>query len=213
MKIQVTPIESRADSDREIKPPVKCFCCWDSGRASNQFLSEFVDIPKNGDFLPFICKRYNCEAGEKLITAYEKSDQEREAIWAKIAEKSPDTPKFMRQRDYQANWSTALPASACETMHKWGFDQWVDECVKKVRSHQPPAQSIAAQFEQVVSDREKQIADIKILLMGIDEVTAKRIEGFVQKYRDRDQVNYPNWEALPSAAHEVLFKNLRSLAA
>jgi len=213
VKIQVTPIEKRADGDREIKPPVKCFCCWDSGRASNQFLSEFVDIPQNGDFLPFICKRYNCEAGEKLITAYEKSDQEREAIWAKITEKSPDTPKFMRQRDYQANWSTALPTSACETMHKWGFDQWVDECVKKVRSHQPPTQSIAAQFDQAVSDREKQIANIKILLMGIDEVTAKRIEGFVQKYRDRDQVNYPNWEALPSAAHEVLFKNLRSLAA
>lgn len=208
MKIQVTPIEKRTDGDREIKPPVKCFCCWDSGRASNQFLSEFVDIPQNGDFLPFICKRYNCEAGEKLINAYEKSDQEREAIWAKIAEKNPDTPKFMRQRDYQANWSTALPASACETMHKWGLDQWVDEFIKKARSHQPPAQSIAEQFDQAVSDRQKQISEIKNLLKGIDAETAKRVHGFVQKYRDRDSKPYRSWEDLPSTAHQVLLRSL-----
>jgi hypothetical protein len=72
---------------------------------------------------------------------------------------------------------------------------------------------VAVEFASAVSDRDRKIEDIKDLLMEISFDVIPRIEAFVQKYRDRDQVNYPNWQSLPSKAHEVLITNLRSLIA
>lgn len=187
MKLQAVKIDRSKDQDREIHPPFRCFACHDGGLAGGRFIGEFVDGDSD---IPFLCNRDQCEAGRLRRSAWQASTDDQ----------------------YRNSFDSRLDRYACEDLHQWGKREW-EEDLKKRLSRQPPTQSIAAQFEQVVSDRERQIADIKILLMGIDEVTAKRIEGFVQKYRDRDQVNYPNWEALPSAAHEVLFKNLRSLAA
>lgn len=217
MKLQVTQVESRS-SDREIKPPVKCFCCWDSGRAANEFLSEFVDIPKSGNFQPFICKRYDCEAGERLIAAYEKSDQEREATWQKLAEKDQNTPKFMKQREFQANWSCALPASACESMHKWAFDQWVDRFVKQIKPQyqtvDAPSSTVIEQFTQAVSDREVLFKEIQTEIAKFDpEFVNPKIEKFLKHCCDRNSIQYINIQSLPTSDYSILLSKIKGLAA
>jgi hypothetical protein len=186
MKIQAVQIDRNTEGDREITPPFRCFACHDGGLAGGKFLKEFVDGDSD---IPFICNRDQCQAGRRRYSAWSANDDEQ----------------------YRNSFDTRLDRYACEDLHKWGKHEW-EQDLKKRLQQQPPAQSIAEQFAQEVSDRERQIADIKVLLMNVDELTAKRIEGFVQKYRDRDQVNYPNWEALPTTAHKVLIENLRRAA-
>lgn len=188
MKLQAIKIDRSQEQDREIHPPFRCFACHDGGLAGGQFLSQFVDGDSD---IPFLCNRDQCESGRLRRSAWSANNDEQ----------------------YRKSFDSRLDRYACEDLHQWGLAQWREDLQKRIsRKRLTQSISIAAQFEQAVSDREKQIADIKILLMGIDEITAKRIEGFVQKYRDRDGVSYPNWEALPSSAHEVLAANLRSLA-
>ena len=216
MKLQVIKTEAQTSENQEIKPPAKCLCCMDTGRAANRFLSEFVDIPANGDFLPYICKRYDCEAGERLIVCYEKSDQERDAAWSKLADKDPSVPKFMRQRDYQANWSCALPASACESMHKWALDEWIEVFVKKVKPTQFEAPTVFNKYAKSVEDRKTQILNIvKAItdreLQGLD--LTSRISATLKKCSDRDDRSYQDWQLLPDADHQRMLEGIRSLTA
>lgn len=189
MKLQAIKIDRAAQSDREIHPPFRCFACHDGGLAGGIFLYKFVDGDND---IPFLCNRDQCEAGKLRRNAYAANNDEQ----------------------YRNSFDNRLDRYSCEDLHQWGLQYWQDGIKARLSnlSKQPPVQSIAEQFDQAVSDREKQITDIKILLMNVDEITANRVKEFVQKYRDKHQINYPNWESLPSNAHEVLITNLRSLA-
>lgn len=181
MKLQAVKID-RISSDREIHPPFRCFACHDGGLAGGQFLSQFVDGDSD---IPFLCNRDQCEAGRLRRSAWSANNDEQ----------------------YRNSFDSRLDRYACEDLHQWGLAQWRKELQERI-SRQPPAQSIAEQFDQAVSDRQKQISEIKTLLTGIDTETAKRVHGFVQKYRDRDSKPYRSWEDLPSTAHQVLLRSL-----
>lgn len=185
MKLQAIRIDRNVDN--EIYPPFSCFACQDGGLAGGIFLAEFVD--GNSD-IPFICNREQCEAGRLYRTAYAANND----------------------KQYRASFDSRLDKYACEDMHQWGLQAWRDD-LKNRFSRQPPTESVAQKFAAAVSDRDRKIENIKDLLMQIEFDIAPRLEAFVQKYRDRDQVNYPNWQSLPSKAHEVLITNLRSLIA
>lgn len=216
MKIQVTlkvePNTERnqnGDFEKRISPPANCMCCFDSGRAANEFLSHFVDIPKKGDFIPFICKRMDCEAGKRLIDCYEKSDRQREADWMKLAEKDPNIPRYTSQRVWQSNWSCALSESACESMHQWALQEWVERFVKRSAGHQivdikseavNEPKDVLVLYDKAVSDRNNLIKSIDKLIkssieFGVD--ITKNLDATLRMCRGRDLVDYHQWQDLP----------------
>lgn len=198
--------------EREIAPPAKCFCCQDSGKVSNPYLNELVDIPPQGDIVPYICQRYDCAAGQALLKAYEMSQDERDVWYNNQVRESKGSgeglPRPVSAADYRANFSTNLNRECCDWLHDRSYHDW------RIMITTPRSpKNVAVEFAAAVSDRDRKIENIKDLLMQIEFDIAPRLEAFVQKYRDRDSANYLNWQDLPSKAHEVLITNLRSLIA
>ncbi len=101
--------------DRDVRPPWKCFCCSDSGKVSNPYLSCFV-LGENSK--PFICQRPDCEEGKKYRTAYYLSDAQRQEYAKKHGGEA------MSSRDYQAQWDIRLTTAHCEQMHLWHKQYW-----------------------------------------------------------------------------------------
>ena len=208
-KIQATLRYTRqTNSDKQISQPVNCFCCQDSGLISNIHLSEFVEIPDRGDILPYICQRENCDKGQAYLRAYNMSDQERDA-WHNNQTRGKDgenIPRPMRQREYQANFSTNLNDRCCDYLHDRGYDDWIDMIQK--RRIAPPA---IQQFNQSVSDRHLLFQDIQQAIASLQIDITPNIEKFLKHCRDRDIVWYPNIEALPTADYTVLLSKIRGI--
>jgi len=208
-KIQATP-RNTPRTDKQISPPVRCFCCQDSGLISNIYLGEFVEIPDRGDILPYICQRANCDKGQAHLNAYNMSDQERDT-WHNNQTRGKDgdnIPKPMRAYDYRANFSTNLNQGCCDWLHERSYSDWVT-------SIQSPRQKvdIATKFIEAQSHRHSQIEDIKDLLMTIDADISDRLSTFTARYREKNNILYRNWEDLPTEAHAKLIINIRNLSA
>lgn len=127
-KIKPTIPASGQHADKQISPPVKCFCCQDSGIVANSYLSELVEIPKIGNITPYICQRENCEKGKLFLKAFNQSDQERDAYYNAQLRNGKDVdglPRPMRSRDYQANFSINLNERFCDWLHDRSRDDWV----------------------------------------------------------------------------------------
>jgi hypothetical protein len=207
-KIQATPRYTQQTSDKQISPPVKCFCCQDSGLISNIYLGEFVEIPDRGDILPYICQRENCEKGQAYLRAYNMTDQERDA-WHnnQIRGKDGDSiPRPMRQRDYQANFSTSLNDRCCDWLHDRSYDDWLES----IRN--PRKIAIEEQFTQAVSDRENLFAEIHLAINELGRDISPNIEKFLKHCRDRDRIPYANIQALPTSDYSVLLSKIKGLA-
>jgi hypothetical protein len=210
MKIQATPrYTQQVSSDKQISPPVNCFCCQDSGLISNIYLSEFVEIPDRGDILPYICQRENCANGQAYLRAYNMSDQERDT-WHNNQTRGKDgdnIPRPMRSRDYQANFSTNLNDRCCDWLHDRSYDDWLES----IRN--PRKVAIAEQFTQAVSDRKTIYKEIEteVAKFQSDFINPK-IEKFLNFCRDRDSIQYLNIEALPTSDYSKLLSKIRGLA-
>ena len=104
-----------------IQPPVKCFCCMDSGLVSeNVNLSDYID----GDSeVRFICTRNGCESGDKYQKAYYLSDGERKA-----------QNSVLTQSQYQANFDDRLLSGWCDQIHRDGYSQWAESIKQKVNT-------------------------------------------------------------------------------
>jgi hypothetical protein len=91
---------------------VKCFCCQDSGKVSNPYLGELVEIPPQGDIVPYICQRYDCAAGQALLKAYEMSQDERDVWYNNQIREAKGSgeglPRPVSAIDFRANFSTNL---------------------------------------------------------------------------------------------------------
>jgi hypothetical protein len=183
MKLEAVRIDRTMQGDREVKLPYKCFACHDGGLAGGRFVNEFVD--GNSD-IPFICNRDYCEAGRLRRTAWSANNDE----------------------TYRASFDVRLDKYACEDIHNWEKDHFVQTVILR-----PKQVDIASQYVQAVSDRQQQIEDIKDLLMSVESDIRDRIENFVKRYRDKDNVLYRSWEDLPTEAQGKLLVNIRNLAA
>lgn len=201
-KILATPRHSQQITDKRISPPVKCFCCQDSGLVSNIYITEFVEIPDCGDILPYICQRENCEKGQAYLRAYQMSDDERN-IWHNNQLRGKDgenIPKPMRAFEYRANFSLNLNQGCCDWLNDRSYQDWAD-------SIRNPRQSVIVEFDAAVEHRKTVISRIQTIanaLGGLQESFDK----FVKFYSDQDSTNYPNWESLPNEALEVLQKKV-----
>lgn len=202
-KILATPKQSTRVTDKQISPPVKCFCCQDSGLVSNIYITEFVEIPDHGDILPYICQRENCANGQAYLKAYEMSDQERDAYHNTQLRNGKDAdglPRPMKARDYQANFSTNLNQACCDWLHDRSYDDWVE-------SIRNPRQSVIVEFDEAVEQRKTVITRIKTVataLGGLEESFDK----FVKSCSNKDSTDYLNWESLPNNALEILLKKV-----
>lgn len=115
MKLTAIKIDKTMQGDREIQPPVKCFCCQDSGLVRSSHLKEYVDGEND---LDFICNRLDCESGQKYQNAYFCSDHSRKEIGIKHG------MTYMKSRDYQLNFDPRLDAFSCEKLHDKGLEDW-----------------------------------------------------------------------------------------
>jgi hypothetical protein len=123
----------------------KCFCCCDSGKVSNPYLSNFV-LGENGK--PFICQRPDCEEGKKYHTAYYLSDAQRQEYAKKHGGEA------MSSREYQAQWDIRLTTAHCEQMHLWHkqyWEKWAQERSRRLNYGQAISnltQQISMQIEE-----------------------------------------------------------------
>lgn len=210
-KILATPKQSTRVTDKQISPPVKCFCCQDSGLVSNIYITEFVEIPDHGDILPYICQRENCVNGRAYLKAYEMSDQERDAYHNTQLRNGKDAdglPRPMKAKDYQANFSTNLNQACCDWLHDRSFDDWVEGLRK------PPAVAIASQYSQKVEDRDRRILEIQQAIAEAESQGANlssKIQKTVQMCSDRDGITYQDWKFLPSGDHQRMLDGIKGL--
>ena len=195
--------------DKEIAPPVRCFCCQDSGLVSNIYVTEFVEIPDRGDILPFICQRENCANGQAYLKAYEMSDQERDT-WHNNQVRGKDgenIPRPMRSRDYQANFSTNLNQACCDWLHDRSYDDWVESLRKP-----PVITAIAQQFTVKVAERDRRISEIQEAIAEAESQGANlssKIQKTVQMCSDRDGIHYHKWQQLPNGDHERMLDGIK----
>jgi hypothetical protein len=112
-RIKGIKIQRTANADKQIVLPVKCFCCWDSGivRIPNAIYDHLIEGEQDK---PFICQRASCSAGQKYLTAYNASEEERKAA------KSP-----LSREQYQAIFDVRLNSAVCEAIHQYQLDLWV----------------------------------------------------------------------------------------
>jgi len=201
-KIKATLRSTQLTDDQPISPPVHCFCCQDSGLVSNIYIGEFVEIPERGDILPYICQRENCEKGQAYLKAYEMSDQERDAFHNNQlrGKDGENVPRPMKQRAYQANFSTNLNEQCCDWLHDRSYDDWVE-------SIRNPRQSVIVEFDEAVEHRKIIIARIKTVAIAFGGLQ-ESFDKFVKFYSNQDSTDYPNWEALSNAALEILLKKV-----
>ncbi len=202
-KIQAT-VRSTRLIDKQISPPVRCFCCQDSGLVSNIYITEFVEIPENGDILPFICQRDNCEKGQAYLRSYSMSDEERN-VWHNNQLRGKDgenIPKPMRSFEYRANFSTNLNQGCCDWLHDRSYQDWVDS----VRN--PRKSTVIAEFNAVVDERSQVIQDIQSIadsLGGLKESFDTALKYFC----DRDKKQYGDWTYLPIADLKTLRQKVK----
>ena len=215
-KIKATPRYTQQVSDRQIQPPVKCFCCQDSGKVSNIYLCDFVEFPENGEIIPYICQRENCGSGQAYLRAYEMGDQERDAYYNAQLRNGKDAdglPRPMRSRDYQANFSINLNESCCDLLHDRGFDDWREKILNPPANRAP----IIDQVLQSISDRDKIYKQLEDAIAQVDIDITERIAKFIGHCRDRDSTSdspkfYPNVRSLSTEDYKVLLVKVRNLS-
>lgn len=183
MKLEAVRIDRTMQGDREVKLPYKCFACHDGGLVGGRFIKEFVEGDSD---IPFICNRDFCEAGKLRRNAYYANNED----------------------SYKASFDIRLDKYSCEDIHNWEKDHFIQTVILR-----PQKVDIASQYVQAVSDRQRQIEDIKDLLMSVGEDVRDRVENFVARYREKNNVLYRSWEDLPTDAHAKLLINVRNLAA
>lgn len=181
MKLQAIRIDRTMQGDREVKLPYKCFACHDGGLVGGRFIAEFVEGESE---IPFICNRDQCEAGRLRRSAWSANNDEK----------------------YRNSFDVRLNKYSCEDIHNWEKDHFIQTVILR-----PKQIDVASQYVQAVSDRQRQVEDIKDLLMLIDADISDRIENFVKRYREKDGVLYRNWQDLPTEAHSKLLVNIRNL--
>ena len=104
-----------------IQPPVKCFCCMDSGLVGeNVDLSNYVDGQAD---VRYICTHRSCENGDKYLKAYHTTDQERKAVGSSIT-----------QSQYQACFDDRLLSGWCDQIHRDGYHLWQESIKQKVNT-------------------------------------------------------------------------------
>ena len=204
-KILATPRNDQR-TDNEIRQPYKCFCCADSGKVCHPLITEFVDFPESGDSLPYICKRYDCEIGEKFTKCWEASDAERNAYKEAKARGSKGDggdgiPQPMRQRDWQANFSMNLNSTACDWLHEQGLLQWRE-------SLRSPKVNVFQKYTEAASDRTDTINSIRAE-MKVRNLTESAFEAALVHCIKRDGVLYLHWESLPTATLKVLLGKMQ----
>lgn len=207
MKIQATPRYTQQTSDKQISPPVNCFCCQDSGLISNIYLGEFVEIPDRGDILPYICHRENCANGQAYLRAYNMSDQKRHT-WHNNQTRGKDgdnIPRPMRSREYRANFSTNLNNRCCDWLHDRSYDDWLES----IRN--PRKVTIAEQFTQAVSDRQLLFEEIQQAINSLGKDISLNIAKFLKHCCDRDSTQYINIESLPTSDYSILLSKIKGL--
>ena len=215
-KIKATPRYTQQVSDREIQPPVKCFCCQDSGRVSNMYLCDLVEFPANGEIVQYVCQRENCENGQAFLRCYNLSDQERDAYYNAQLRNGKDAeslPRPMKSRDYQANFSTNLNEGCCDWLHARSFDDWKASILSPTVDRAP----IIDQVLQSVSDRDKIYKQLEEAIAQVDVDITERIAKFIEYCRDRDSTDnaqrlYPTAKSLPTSDYKVLLVKIRNLS-
>ena len=184
-KLQAIKINRTVKGDQEIRLPFECFACHDSGLAGGRFLNQFVDGDSD---IPFICNRDSCEAGRQRYNAYSAN----------------------KDRRYQRAFDTRLDKYACEDIHQWEKQSFIDDVVARA-ARLKTATPIAEQFTQSVSDRHLLFQEIQQAIASLQIDITPNIEKFLKHCRDRDIVWYPNIEALPTADYTVLLSKIRGI--
>lgn len=184
-KLQAIKIDRTVNGDQEIRFPFECFACHDSGLAGGRFLNQFVDGDSD---IPFICSRNDCESGRQRYSAYSAN----------------------KDRRYQSTFDSRLDKYACEDIHQWEKQSFIDDVVARA-TRLKSATPIAEQFTQSVSDRELLFQEIQKAIVGLQIDITPKIENFLKYCRDRDLVWYPNIEALPTADYTVLLSKIRGI--
>jgi hypothetical protein len=204
-------LKSTPNIEREVTPPAKCFCCQDSGKVSNKYLGELVEIPDRGDIVPYICQRYDCGAGQAFLKAYEMSQEQRDIWYNNQVRESKGSgeglPRPVSALEYRANFSTNLNRECCDWIHDRSYGDWV-EMIQKRRIAPPVIQ----QFNQSVSDRQLLFKKIQVEIAKFDpEFIDPKIDKFLWRCCDRDGIEYPNIEGLPTSDYSVLFSKIKGL--
>lgn len=189
MKIQAIKIDRTIQGDREIQLPFKCFACHDGGLAGGRFITEFVEGDSD---IPFICNRDECEAGRLRRTAYGANSD----------------------RLYQNSFDTRLDKYACQDIHNWGKQSFINDMVAR-KSKQVAPIAIAEQFFQEVGDRDRRILEIQQAIAEAESQGANlssKIQKTVQMCSDRDGITYQDWKFLPSSDHQRMLDGIRNRA-
>jgi hypothetical protein len=195
MKIQAVKIHRvvNPENDREINFPFKCFACHDGGLAGGRFVAEFVDGDSD---IPFLCNRDQCEAGRIRRTAWLANESD----------------------IYRNSFDTRLDRYACEDIHNWEKEHYLQTVVKKMQSGDRPidipALVVFDKFQESVADRNSQILEIKkaIATAETQGVNLKnKIAVTVKRCSDRDKRLYQSWEFLPNEDHARMLAGIQDL--
>jgi hypothetical protein len=205
-------LKSTPNIEREVTPPAKCFCCQDSGKVSNSYLGELVEIPEHGDIVPYICQRYDCGAGQAFLKAYEMSQEQRDIWYNNQVRESKGSgeglPRPVSALEYRANFSTNLNRECCDWLHDRGYQNWLT----MIRTPRP-LKNAAIEFAVAVSDRQLLFKEIQQAIANLGRDITPNIEKFLNHCRDRDRIEYSSTEALPTNDYQVLLSKIKGLKA
>lgn len=185
MKIQAVRIDRTVQGDREIQLPFRCFACHDGGLAGGRYIAHFVEGDSD---IPFICNREDCEAGRTRRAAYGANSD----------------------RLYQNSFDARLDKYACQDIHEWEKQSFINDMVAK-KSKQVAPVAIAEQFTQAVSDRQLLFEEIQQAINSLGKDISLNIAKFLKHCCDRDSIQYLNIEALPTSDYSILLSKIKGL--
>lgn len=186
MKLQAIRIDRTVQSDREIQLPFKCFACHDGGLAGGRYIAHFVEGESD---IPFICNREECDVGRVRRTAYS-------------ANSDPS---------YRNAFDPRLDKYACDDIHKWEKQLFIEDMLHRRSKHQAPA-PVVEMYDRAVSDRQLLFKEIQTEIAKFDpEFINPKVDKFLWKCCDRDGIKYLSIEALPTSDYQVLLSKIKGL--
>jgi hypothetical protein len=186
IKLQAIKIDRTVQGDREIQLPFKCFACHDGGLAGGRYLTMFVEGESD---IPFLCNREECDVGRVRRTAYS-------------ANSDPS---------YRNAFDARLDKYACDDIHKWEKQLFIEDMLHRRTKHQAPAPVVKI-YDQAVSDRQLLFKEIQVEIAKFDpEFINPKVENFLKQRCDRDGIEYSSTEALPTNDYQVLLSKIKKL--
>lgn len=187
-KLQAIKIDRTVQGDREIQLPFNCFACHDGGLAGGRYIAHFVEGDSD---IPFICNREECEAGRVRRNAYG-------------ANSDPN---------YRNAFDSRLDKYACNDIHQWEKQAYIDYMVKSMQENKAKHQApVVGMYDRAVSDRQLLFQKIQAEIAKFDpEFINPKIDKFLWGRCDRDSIEYPNIEALPTSDYSILLSKIKKL--